>query len=144
MFVFLLPPLRFFWGSKRRVRLQRCPSHRHRLPDHCCHTSAPPKGIGEKSWWVLPLKLTRVFPTIGVITPKWMVYDVKTLLKMDDLRVPLFLETPTWPRKIGRNPKGKRSSSNHPFFWCELLVSRRVDHGISDILVVVENGKEHV
>ena len=28
-------------------------------------------------------------------TPKWMVYNEKPI-KMDDLGVPLFLETPTW------------------------------------------------
>ena len=27
-------------------------------------------------------------------TPKWMVYDGKPLFKMDDLGVPLFVETP--------------------------------------------------
>ena len=27
-------------------------------------------------------------------TPKWMVYDAKNPMKMDDLGVPFFLETP--------------------------------------------------
>ena len=53
VFVFFFsPPLPVIGVFKRRVRLQRCPSHRHRLPDHYCHTSASPKnsmGIGEKS-----------------------------------------------------------------------------------------------
>ena len=29
-------------------------------------------------------------------TPKWMVYNKKNPIKMDDLRVPLFLETPIY------------------------------------------------
>ena len=29
-------------------------------------------------------------------TPKWMVYSAKSYEQMDDLGVPLFLETPTW------------------------------------------------
>ena len=30
----------------------------------------------------------------GVYPPKWMVYFMENLVKMDDLGVPLFLETP--------------------------------------------------
>ena len=30
-------------------------------------------------------------------TPKWMVYNKKKPIKMDDLGVPLFLETPIYP-----------------------------------------------
>ena len=35
-----------------------------------------------------------MFPKIGVYTPKWMVYNGKPYEQMDDLGVPLFLETP--------------------------------------------------
>ena len=35
-----------------------------------------------------------VFPTIGGKPPKWMVYFMENPIKMDDLGVPLFLETP--------------------------------------------------
>ena len=40
---------------------------------------------------------TWVFPKI-VVSPKWMVkiMENQTPIKMDDLGVPLFLETPTW------------------------------------------------
>ena len=34
-----------------------------------------------------------VFPKIGL---KWMVKIMESLIKMDDLGVPLFLETPSW------------------------------------------------
>ena len=33
-------------------------------------------------------------PKIGGKTPKWMVYFMENPIKMDDLGVPLFLETP--------------------------------------------------
>ena len=29
-------------------------------------------------------------------TPKWMVYFIENPIKIDDLGIPLFLETPTW------------------------------------------------
>ena len=39
-------------------------------------------------------------PQLGVSknngTPKWMVYNGKPYEQMDDLGVPLFLETPNW------------------------------------------------
>ena len=35
-----------------------------------------------------------MFPKIGGKTPKWMVYFMEKPIKMDDLGVPLFLETP--------------------------------------------------
>ena len=35
-----------------------------------------------------------MFPKIGVYTPKWMVKIMENPIKMDDLGVPLFLETP--------------------------------------------------
>ena len=37
-----------------------------------------------------------VFPKIGVYTPKWMVKIMENPIKIDDLGVPLFLETSTW------------------------------------------------
>ncbi len=38
-----------------------------------------------------------VFPKIGVPASKWMVYNLmENPIKMDDLGVPLFLETPIW------------------------------------------------
>ena len=38
---------------------------------------------------------TWVFPKIGVVNPpKWMVKKKENPIKMDDLGVPLFLETP--------------------------------------------------
>ena len=37
-----------------------------------------------------------MFPKIGVVNPpKWMVYFMENPIKMDDLGIPLFLETPT-------------------------------------------------
>ncbi len=33
-------------------------------------------------------------------TPKWMVYNGKTYEQMDDLGVPLFLETPIWQNPV--------------------------------------------
>ena len=36
-----------------------------------------------------------VFPKIGVFPPKWMVKIMEKPIKMDDLGVPLFSETPT-------------------------------------------------
>ena len=38
-----------------------------------------------------------VFPKIGGVPPKWMVYNGKPYFYMDDLGVPLFLETPISP-----------------------------------------------
>ena len=38
---------------------------------------------------------TGVNPNIGVFPPKWMVYFMENPIKIDDLGVPLFLETPT-------------------------------------------------
>ena len=35
-------------------------------------------------------------------TPKWMVKIMKNPIKMDDLGVPLFLETPIWCLFYGR------------------------------------------
>ena len=35
-----------------------------------------------------------MFPKIGGKPPKWMVKTMGKLIKMDDLEVPLFLETP--------------------------------------------------
>ena len=35
-----------------------------------------------------------MFPKIGGFPPKWMVYFMENPIKMDDLGVPLFLETP--------------------------------------------------
>ena len=37
-----------------------------------------------------------VNPKIGGNTPKWMVKLMENPIKMDDLGVPLFLETPIW------------------------------------------------
>ena len=37
-----------------------------------------------------------VEPKIGGKPPKWMVKIVENPIKMDDLGVPLFLETPIW------------------------------------------------
>ena len=38
-----------------------------------------------------------MFPKIGGIPPKWMVYFMENPIFMDDLGVPLFLETPIFP-----------------------------------------------
>ena len=35
-----------------------------------------------------------VFPKIGGKPPKWMVYNGKPYVQMDDLGIPLFLDTP--------------------------------------------------
>ena len=37
-----------------------------------------------------------VFPKIGVFPPKWMVKIMENPIKMDDLGVPLFSETPIY------------------------------------------------
>ncbi len=37
-----------------------------------------------------------VFPKIGFFPPKWMVKIMENPIKMDDLGVPLFFETPRW------------------------------------------------
>ena len=37
-----------------------------------------------------------MFPKIGGKTPKWMVYNGKPYVLMDDLGVPLFLGTPNY------------------------------------------------
>ena len=49
------------------------------------------KAFNKSSTWM--------FPKIGGKPPKWMVYFMENPIKMDDLGVPLFLETPTL-RKI--------------------------------------------
>ena len=41
----------------------------------------------------LPASYVGVNPKIGGKNPKWMVYFMETPIKMDDLGVPLFLET---------------------------------------------------
>ena len=38
-----------------------------------------------------------VEPKIGENPPKWMVYFMENPIRMDDLGVPLFLETPRFP-----------------------------------------------
>ena len=45
-------------------------------------------------------------------SPKWMVYNGKTLLKWDDLGVPLFLEIPTWKRNFLFKTSGDSILSN--------------------------------
>ena len=78
-----------------------------------------------------PVPYLGVEPKIGgKSTPKWMVkIMVENPIKMDDLGVPLFLETPifkpyqrfplpetnTSSQNIGRCPKRKGSSSRHHF-----------------------------
>ena len=54
-----------------------------------------------------------MFPRIGVITLKWMVKIMENSIKMDDLGVPLFLDTPICPE-----------DTNFCCFWEEL-------HGIA-------------
>ena len=49
--------------------------------------SAPEGGKGGKDGLDLDVSKNRG-------TPKWMVYNVENPIKMDDLEVPLFLETP--------------------------------------------------
>ena len=43
---------------------------------------------------MLRAKSIWMFPKIGGKPPKWMVKIMKNPIKMDDLGVPLFLETP--------------------------------------------------
>ena len=45
-------------------------------------------------YWKILSKCKWVFPKIGGNPPKWMVKIVENPIKMDDLGVPLFLETP--------------------------------------------------
>ena len=41
-----------------------------------------------------------MFPKIGVFPPKWMVKIMENPIKMDDLGVPLFLETPIYTSSL--------------------------------------------
>ena len=47
------------------------------------------KNWGCPYWWNMGVE-----PKIGGENPKWMVYNVENPIKMDDLGIPLFLETP--------------------------------------------------
>ena len=49
-----------------------------------------------QSWRVLESDTSWVFPRIGVPQHGWFIMD--NLIKMDDLGVPLFLETPSCVR----------------------------------------------
>ena len=63
---------------------------------------------GVKCWWVsvmvgfLHLDVSK---NRGILPPKWMVKIMENPIKMDDLGVPLFLETPTW--MMGSHDKRK-------------------------------------
>ncbi len=57
-------------------------------------------GVGRQPIWV--------FPNIGVVyPPKWMVYFMENPIKLDDLGVPLFLETPVCQSDDGWQYEGK-------------------------------------
>ena len=53
-------------------------------------------------------KLIWEFPKIGVFPPKWMVKIMENTIKMDDLGIPLFLETPI------EVPRSSFSGTSHP------------------------------
>ena len=59
------------------------------------------------AWLTLPKALRNDGPTMGVSknrgTPKWMVKIMENHIKMDDLGVPLFLETPIYFRLTVRD-----------------------------------------
>ena len=63
-------------------------------------TSGKHRNQGPRCWDVRKFKSCLIyiwmFPKIGGETPKWMVYDGKPYEQMDDLGVPLFLETPIY------------------------------------------------
>ena len=89
------------------------------------------KLVKLKSWLKLMEVIfqTWMFPKIGVPhgTPKWMVYNGKheNPIKMDDLGVPLFLETPTcWRYYI-------RSISSRPHEPTDWPPKCRVEEGKS-------------
>ncbi len=48
-----------------------------------------------KKLWTFPATIW-MFPKIGGKPPKWMVYFMENHIKMDDLGVPIFLETPIY------------------------------------------------
>ena len=51
----------------------------------------------------------------GVYPPKWMIYFMEKPIKMDDLEVPLFLETLIWRTWVlHEKPSGKKKGT---VFW---------------------------
>ena len=50
--------------------------------------------ICSSNWMIFPV-ISWVFPKIRGKNPKWMVKIMENPIKIDDLGVPLFLETPT-------------------------------------------------
>ena len=59
------------------------------------HTLNTRVHISQKNMIYKPLtEFIWVFPKIGGKPPKWMVYNGKPYFLMDDLGIPLFLETP--------------------------------------------------
>ena len=69
-------------------------------------------GIQKKPCPPLSNSLRWMFPKIGGKPPKWMVKIMENPIKMDDLGVPLVLETPRYPKKCdghaGAEPFGTR------------------------------------
>ena len=61
--------------------------------------SATDLGRQNSSWQTLDVNILRTTGGVSknTVTPKWMVYNGKpeNLIKIDDLGVPVFLETPT-------------------------------------------------
>ncbi len=105
----------------------------HHLDFHCDfawnalpNITEPRSTLGTFPWKATPpwklLKirfLYRLFPKIGgFCPPKWMVYFMENPIKMDDLGVPLFLETPLQAPRFCKmepeihNPIGTHNQDN--------------------------------
>ena len=66
--------------------------------------------------WTIHHRNMDVEPKIGgFYPPKWMAYFMKNPIKMDDLGVPLFLETPISISQLsGKKSRSPKKNTHHP------------------------------